>query len=388
MIESESHATPRPRPKAGFTLIELLVVIAIIAVLIALLLPAVQSAREAARRMQCTNHLKQLGLALQNYHSSFGNFPLGALQVRDGTGALRGTDWGLWSPHSMLLPYLEQAGVYNACNFAVPNQGDAGADTTSMQVTAITTVINGFLCPSSPAPNSAQFPPESPSALQKNAPGNNYFASVGSSLNQYSGPYISGQEMGGAASPNGMFEVFGQALTMTSVQDGTSNTIAFGEWRTGDFNENQLSIQDVIDVGGLFPPGSGRYQQNQTMPYGGAGLNPWLQMCAQQAPGTLGNANLNRSWIGQQWCTGMFARTLGNTVVPPNSPHPNCATVIWGGDFDGSNGNFGMSSYHPGGANVAMVDGSVRFLKASTAQPVVWALGSRAQGEVISSDSY
>ena len=152
----------RPRLRSGFTLIELLVVIAIIAVLIALLLPAVQSAREAARRMQCTNNLKQIGLALQNYHSSFGNFPLGALQVRDGTGALRGTDWGLWSAHSMLLPYLEQVGVYNSCNFAVPNQGNAGTNTTAMQVTAIGTVINGFLCPSSrPSGTAARCSPRS-----------------------------------------------------------------------------------------------------------------------------------------------------------------------------------------------------------------------------------
>jgi prepilin-type N-terminal cleavage/methylation domain-containing protein len=126
-LVTESNAMPRPRPRAGFTLIELLVVIAIVAVLIALLLPAVQ----AARRMQCTNNLKQLGLALQNYYSSFGNFPLGALQVRDGTGALRGTDWGLWSAQSMLLPYMEQVAVYNACNFAVPNQGNAGTNTTA-----------------------------------------------------------------------------------------------------------------------------------------------------------------------------------------------------------------------------------------------------------------
>ena len=384
----EPAESPCFRSRRGFTLIELLVVIAIIAVLIALLLPAVQAAREAARRAQCVNNLKQLGLALQNYHSSFDNFPLGAMQVRDGTGALRGTDWGLWSSHAMLLPYIEQSSVYNACNFAIPNQGNAGFDTTSTQVTAITTVINGFLCPSSPPVNSPGFPSESPAALQKNAPGNNYFASVGASLNQYSGPYVSGQEMGGAASPNGMFEVYGRALRMQDVLDGSSNTIAFGEWRTGDFDATKLSIQDVIDVGGTFPPGSGRYQANQNMPGGGPGLNLWLQMCAQKAPSTIGNANTNRSWIGQQWCTGMFGRTLGNTVVAPNSPYPNCATVIWGGDFDGSNGNFGMSSYHSGGANVAMVDGSVHFLKSTTAQAVVWALGSRAQGEIISADAY
>src|SRR5262249_61427800 len=131
-----------------------------------------------------------------------------------------------------------------------------------------------------------------------------------------------------------------------------------------------------------------RYQQTHTVRDGGAGLNQGLQMCAEKAPGTVGNADANRSWIGQQWCTGMFARTLGNVAVAPNSPYPNCATVIWGGDFDGSNGHFGLSSYHPGGANVAMVDGSVRLLKSSTAQPVVWALGSRAPGDVISADAY
>src|SRR5579884_2023198 len=107
----------------GFTLIELLVVIAIIAVLIALLLPAVQSAREAARRAQCTNNLKQIGLGLQNYHSSVNSFPPGGCNAGNvesvgGTGA-----WGNWSAFSMMLPYLEQQQVYNACNFMVANQG-------------------------------------------------------------------------------------------------------------------------------------------------------------------------------------------------------------------------------------------------------------------------
>jgi prepilin-type processing-associated H-X9-DG protein len=370
-------------------LIELLVVIAIIAVLIALLLPAVQAAREAARRIQCTNNLKQLGLALHNYHSTFDNFPLGALQVRDGKGNLRGTGWGLWSTHAMLLPYLEQNALFNACNMSVPNQGNVGADTTSMQVTAITSVVSAFLCPSSPPPNAPGFPPEALASLQKNAPGNNYFASIGSSLNPYSGPWVSGQEMGGAASPNGMFQIFGQAIKMAGVQDGTANTIAFGEWRTGDFDANKLSVpQDVINVGKTFPPGSGRYNQNQTMPFGGDGLNQWLQMCAQQAPQSVGNPDKNRSWVGQEWCTGMLGRTLGNTVVPPNSSYPYCATVIWGGDFDGSNGNFGLSSNHPGGASVCMADGSVRFIKSSTSQSVMWALGSRSQGEIVSADSY
>ena len=106
------------------------------------------------------------------------------------------------------------------------------------------------------------------------------------------------------------------------------------------------------------------------------------------APGTLGNPNLNRSYIGEQWCTGLLGRSLGNTLVAPNSPYPNCQATFGGeGDTD-SFGNFSMSSFHPGGANVLMCDGSVKFLKSSTSWPVVWSLGTRAGGEVISADSY
>src|SRR4051812_22044463 len=103
------------RPK-GFTLIELLVVIAIIGVLIALLLPAVQAAREAARRSQCVNNLRQLGLAAHNYHAAVGSFPLGNAVAYHDIGATDLTDWGTWSAQAFLLPYLEQKPVYDAMN--------------------------------------------------------------------------------------------------------------------------------------------------------------------------------------------------------------------------------------------------------------------------------
>lgn len=167
----QEHRTLRRRP--GFTLIELLVVIAIIAVLIALLLPAVQAAREAARRIQCTNNLKQLGLALQNYHSTYGVFPnsYGARGIGQTTtlGA-----WGSWSPQSLLLGHMEQTQLYNACNFSLVNHDNAAG--AAANKTAVEVRIGNFLCPSSPLPAGTDLEGTA------NAIGNNYFASTGPSI--------------------------------------------------------------------------------------------------------------------------------------------------------------------------------------------------------------
>ena len=132
------------RGSRGFTLIELLVVIAIIGVLIALLLPAVQAAREAARRSQCVNNLKQIGLALHNYHQATGGFPL-----ENATGTYQDvgvtTTWGNFSAQAMMLPYMEQQAIYNECNFSWNAWYATGG---SINVTARETKIATFLCPS------------------------------------------------------------------------------------------------------------------------------------------------------------------------------------------------------------------------------------------------
>src|SRR5262249_50738903 len=130
------------------------------------------------------------------------------------------------------------------------------------------------------------------------------------------------------------------------------------------------------------------YDSRMTMPAGASGFSAWLSACAAGA-----SASNNRSWVGECWSIGIPGVALGNTLLPPNPPYPNCEIVSPnpGGtgqdDFDGP-GLYGLSSFHPGGGNVAMCDGSVRFLKSTMAIPTVWKLGSRDQGEVVSSDEF
>jgi prepilin-type N-terminal cleavage/methylation domain-containing protein/prepilin-type processing-associated H-X9-DG protein len=367
----------------GFTLIELLVVIAIIAVLIALLLPAVQAAREAARRVQCVNNLKQIGLAIHNYHQVNDVFPPGGFPVYTPT-ANTGNNSGPGA-HARLLAFIEQQALYNALNWnlAVINDVAAidGAYGPYANATVTITRIATFLCPSDTPPGWNMTSASAPLPNYQ-ATGNNYFASVGSSLE------FASRQTGGP--PNGPFSYVGEigkVIGLRNITDGSSNTIAFGEWRIGDGNNNQIQIPTDIVFIGTLPNGTARNNGTLNMP------NPilvqnfpaWIQSCAA-AIGT--SRTGHTSALGEAWMFDITGFTLGNVLLPPNPRYPNCDSSTVASNTTQNPGMFGLSSRHPGGCSVLMCDGSVRFLKDSTNQTTLWALGSIAQGEVISADSY
>jgi prepilin-type N-terminal cleavage/methylation domain-containing protein/prepilin-type processing-associated H-X9-DG protein len=359
------------RNGAGFTLIELLVVIAIIAVLIALLLPAVQAAREAARRAQCVNNLKQIGIGLHNYHSANDVFPPGALYRMNysANAIVANCDF---SAHARLLQYIEQTGLYNALNWAVGSTND---NPNYLKNTTVSiTRLSVYLCPSAIPPSWTAI------GLPGIATGNTYFQSYGSGL-EWDGAQISG-------APNGMFFVGPPVIGIRDVLDGTSNTIAFGEWKIGDGNSSLVTIPTDVVFVGKYPTGVKRNTPQMLQPAMGTTVFlQWTQSCAAVV-GT--DRGPHSSLLGDNWACGINAETFGNVLLPPNPKVPNCLTsTLTNGDSGfAAPGMVTLSSNHPGGANVLMSDASVRFLKDSTSMTTVWSLGSRAQGEIVSADSY
>jgi len=362
----------------GFTLIELLVVIAIIAVLIALLLPAVQAAREAARRAQCVNNLKQIGLALHNYHSTQDCFPSGGFPTLD-QGTQKNAADQSFSAHFRMLNGLEQQAIYNSANFMVSCYDDSAGWPDAMNQTASMARLSAFLCPSDTPPSwnvlgANYYNNLSPKVI---APGNSYFASFGACIdNRY-------PQAGGP--PNGLFFYNGPSLGIRDVIDGTTNTIAFGEWKIGTGTKATQSIPQDIVFQGSFPTGmlnttaGSELINSNNYP----NLKTWLNQCA----GNMAGGRQNKSVVlGMNWSWAVMGLTFGNVVSAPNPKTPNCSTNP-GNTLPGP-GVFTFSSRHQGGANCLMADGSVRFLKDSVNINTVLALGSRNGGEVISADSY
>jgi prepilin-type N-terminal cleavage/methylation domain-containing protein/prepilin-type processing-associated H-X9-DG protein len=383
------------RERRAFTLIELLVVIAIIAVLIALLLPAVQAAREAARRAQCSNNLKQIGLAMHNYHSTNDKFPQGMSQSSSTLGAVAYAGWGEWSAQAMMLPYMEQTPIYNSINFCYDMIYGTGAATN---LTAQTRVINAFMCPSdtqvafggAPSMSVSQFNSWTQNAAW--APNiNSYKASLGTTTSVWGWEtgYLSCQpdpfNMAGgtqcASNTTGLFTCW-NCYGIRDVTDGTSNTVAFAESLVGDATNvlpthRNNSVMGVAGAKGVEAfDASALSWQNVIMPA--------INACTTAY-------NLNQNVTGEnglRWGYGAAGISMFQTIIPPNgAPWNSCQDTCGGCQLNYTQFSNAQSN-HPGGCNVMFGDGSVKFIKNSI-NPQTWmALGTRANGEVISADSY
>lgn len=345
--------TKRNRP--GFTLVELLVVIAIIGILVGLLLPAVQAAREAARRMQCSNNMKQLALAVHNYESAFKS--IGRLASPGETSWGQDSGWNGYSPHCGLLPFIEQGALYQQIYFndtrdnMYPhyaghpwNSNRPNPPGSSMSVKQqFATRVPGFLCPSDVAyPDNAY-------------PGNNYALSAGTCLG-WSVP---------AGDRIGPFNR--QSYTgFRDIPDGTSNTILTGEFIKGDATGSIFTNKGDIARGLTFPGGAGNRGWTQA--------NLSLFVITTKAGGGNHVSGAGSHWMGP----GMY-NTAFNTIAPPNwegVAGNNCA-----GCGEGDNdGIYPARSRHTGGAQHAMADGSVQFISQSIGLLQYQALGS-AKGD-------
>ena len=329
------------RRRSGFTLIELLVVIAIIAVLIALLLPAVQAAREAARRIQCTNNEKQIGLALHNYYDSFNVLPaaeMGFMGMGNGPN---------YSALSMILPFMEQTTVFNSINFSQFDFNSNVAPSADPNGTAAVARINALICPSDTY---------SSTGSQMEVYGQtNYMADMGSGIVWQSSLFAPNI---GFPMPNGAF--FGNsATTFAAITDGLSNTGFFGERIVGDSSTGIIS--PIADV--FFDPG--------------APLTPDDAMAQCQAINIYNPANQLPMIMGVPWIDGQHI-TLH--VTTPNTR--SC------GFFSVNRAVMPASSKHPGGTNMLFGDGSVKFLKDSISVQTYRALGTINGGEILSADSF
>jgi prepilin-type N-terminal cleavage/methylation domain-containing protein/prepilin-type processing-associated H-X9-DG protein len=352
----------------GFTLVELLVVTAIVGVLLALLLPAVQAAREAARRLECSNHLKQIGIAMHTYHGAHGCFPMNTTAA---TLQASKCGNGFYSWLAAVLPLIEQESLYRSINFSVGmmdscDQGTTGnflnltisSDHPNAAVAA--TQVPGFLCPSDsyemnevlgsahPAPGSYAanfgFPPDS-TGIDGEQP-----------------PMVRQNGFIGTMNPQDPVNWQVGNVREADFSDGLSNTAAVSERLIASSQTLDELADDPVSV--------------QSFCGGGGGirsLKKWMSYCGGvTSPDPSYSFPHGRSWISG-WT--LVANTYMH-VMPPNQR--NCH--IYGGEGTGAN-IVTPSSRHPGGINVLFADGRVSFVNESIEMRAWWAAGSRDGGE-------
>jgi prepilin-type N-terminal cleavage/methylation domain-containing protein len=334
---------PRHR-KSGFTLIELLVVIAIIAVLIALLLPAVQQAREAARRTQCKNNLKQIGLALHNYHDVYGTFPPGNTGGASFTGL---------SVHARILPFIDQTPLYSKIDWSISylNQLPEVVDAQ----------IPAFQCPSDTNRLSGPAWSVNSAGTRTGGPGarNNYYYNQGVQILFSGVPSIETTAANQALpAADGVF-ARNSSFRLRDMTDGSSNTAFFSEKKSGDGSATISSPEDT------FQPGTYPNTPDEA-----------LQQCRAIDTSNLAFQRVDPSVqnVGAPWIYSYHSSTIYWHTAPPNDrscmyPPGRIMTTA--------------SSRHTGGVHTLLCDGTVRFVSQNVDLGVWRSIGTRASGEVI-----
>lgn len=305
-----------PPKKNAFTLVELLVVIAIVGALTGLLLPAVQAAREAARRIQCGNNLHQLGLALHNYHNTHRSFPIGVVYP----------NWTMWS--AQILPELEQNTLHATIDFTKPY-----ADSDTANGRACATLLSGYRCPSANAPEHVNV-----QGVSGRVP-SNYLAVASGTANRDVGPTSAHI---GRIDQDGMMFV-SRSTRMASILDGTSQTLAIGE---------SLFLPEVNG-----PDSTGAPQI----------VDHWYI-------GTAGMFSVNGNYVTEA------SEALGSTGVAMNNWKDDSIIIC--------EKEIAFSGHHRGGVQFVFADGHVTMLSDTMDRTIYSALGTRAGGEVISSEGY